>query len=62
MKIHTGKGTPIWVSARDNGDGVMVFQGGSRLMLSSAEIGPFIAALQAITTDTEPTNDRKNTP
>jgi hypothetical protein len=47
VTIYHGSGTPIWLSTRDNGNGVVLMQGTSRLMLSDAEIRPVIDALQA---------------
>jgi hypothetical protein len=48
MKIYTGSGTPIWLSSRHNGNGVVVMQGTSGLMLSDAELPLVIAALQEL--------------
>ncbi len=48
MKIYSGSGTPIWISPRHNDNGVIVMQGTSRIMLSSAEIPQFLAAIEQL--------------
>jgi hypothetical protein len=48
MKISNGRGTPIWVKPRENGDGCLLFQGKSHVMVNNSEIAPVIAALQAL--------------
>ena len=48
MRIYSGSGTPIWLSSRNNDDGVLIHQGRSHIMLSDAELPQFIAALQEL--------------
>jgi hypothetical protein len=45
VKIYSGSGTPIWVSPRENDDGVLIMQGRSHLMLSAEEIPDVVRAI-----------------
>lgn len=48
MRIHTGFGTPIWLSERQNG-GLIVQAGHNKLLLSRDELPQFVDAIYEMT-------------
>ena len=48
LRIHTGIGSPIWLSEREGG-GLIVVAGHSRLLLSREELPQFVDAIYIMT-------------
>jgi hypothetical protein len=58
MKVRSGSGTPIRVSARDNGNGIVLAQGRSHIQLSADEVQLVFDAINSLLAPT--TNPKGN--